>query len=637
MPLRWPPLRRRLLLHLLLLLVPALADVPDRYSSPRPGASAGAGLGNAPAREYLDPTYPIPRPPPSAPSCVVPVLSHSFANTYGAPPATAAYAPPAGCPAPWSLVVLSFSAAIAGDQYDRVAAVWFDGAELLRTTTAEPTPDGIRWTVRKDVTRHSALLRSPPGGVLSVMLENLVNDQYTGVYNVSVSLEFHGVPPYLADAGSSSSSAGAVDSKPPTPTLPESYFQPADLILPISEATGNSIGFWFRIQNSSDSRSKLVSVPSSTYRAVLEVFVSPHSNDEFWYSNPPDIYIRENNLSTARGNAAYREVVVSVDRHFAGSFVPFPVIYTGGINPLFWQPVAALGAFNLPTYDVELTPFLGLLVDGKAHEIALSVVDGIAEWLVDANLHLWLDPASSSVSAALDRYRTPRLSITRRYSTRLLDGSFKIRAKRKSRFSGWVKSSFGNFTTEVETELETTSLVEFAQQGRNKTVRLQAEQETEVTVRSSETRKEVGKVETEAKFPLRLEMVTEDGGNGTYVMRTNLTHSLSVETDAEAEGLFERAARLADEQAAAGWMLVRDHDVLNGSAATTQAYRYSDGAGRVERAIDTLDGAVLSDNVTESYSALGVAASTSAAACCRGRRRCHGIVAAKCSDDVAAM
>ncbi|PUZ66111.1 hypothetical protein GQ55_3G280600 [Panicum hallii var. hallii] len=632
MPLRAPPLRLPLLL-LLLLLVPALADFPDRYSSPRPGASAA--LGNAPAQEYLDPTYPTPRPPPSAPSCVVPVLSYSFANTYGAPPATAAYAPPAGCPAPWSLVVLSFSAAVAGDQYDRVAAVWLDGAELLRTTTAEPTPDGIRWTVRKDVTRHSALLRSPPGGVLSVMLENLVNDQYTGVYNVSVSLEFHGVPAYLADAGSSSSAAGAVDSNPPTPTLPESYFQPADLILPISEATGNSIGFWFRIQNSSDSRSKLVSVPSSTYRAVLEVFVSPHSNDEFWYSNPPDIYIRENNLTTGRGNAAYREVVVSVDRHFAGSFVPFPVIYTGGINPLFWQPVAALGAFNLPTYDVELTPFLGLLVDGKAHEIALSVVDGIAEWLVDANLHLWLDPASSSVSAALDRYRTPRLSITRRYNTRLLDGSFKIRAKRKSRFSGWVKSSFGNFTTEVETELKATSVVEFTHQGRNKTVRLQAEQETEITVRSSETRKEVSKVETKAKFPLWLEMVTEDGENGTYVMKANLTHSLSIETDAEAEGLFEREARLADEQAAAGWMLVRDHDVLNGSAATTQAYRYSDGAGRVERAIDTLDGAVLSDNVTESYSALDVAASTSTAACCRVRR-CHSIVAAKCSD-VAAM
>ncbi|RCV17845.1 hypothetical protein SETIT_3G252500v2 [Setaria italica] len=628
MPLRAPPL----LLHLiLLLLVPALADVPDRYSSPRTGASAGGGLGNSPAREYLDPTYPAPRPPPLAPSCVVPVLSYSFANTYGAPPATAAYAPPAGCPAPWSLVVLSFSVAIAGDQYDRVAAVWLDGAELLRTTTAEPTPDGVRWTVRKDVTRHSALLRSPTGGVLSVMLENLVNDQYTGVYNVSISFEFHGAPSYLADAGFSAG-AGAVDRKPATPTLPESYFQPADLILPVSEATGNSSGFWFRIQNSSDSRSKIVTIPSSTYRAVLEVFVSPHSNDEFWYSNPPDIYIRENNLTTGRGNAAYREVVVSVDRHFAGSFVPFPVIYTGGINPLFWQPVAALGAFDLPTYDVELTPFLGLLVDGKPHEIALSVVDGIAEWLVDANLHLWLDPASSSVSAALGSHSTPRLSITRRYITRLLDGSFEIGAKRKYRFSGWVKSSFGNFTTEVEAELKATSLVEFSDQGRNKTVRLQAEQDTEVTVRSSETRREVGKVETEAKFPLWLEMVTEDGENGTYVMRTNLTHSLRVETEAEAQGLFERETKLADEQAAVGWMLVRDHSVLNGSAATTQAYRYSDDAGRYERAIDTLDGAVLSDNVTESSRGLDVAASN---ACCRGRR-CHGIVAAKCSD-IAAM
>jgi ribosomal protein S8E len=349
-----------------------------------------------------------------------------------------------------------------------------------------------------------------------------------------------------------------------------------------------------------------VSIPSNTYRAVLEVFVSPHSNDEFWYSNPPDLYIRENDLTTGRGNAAYREVVVSVDGHFAGSFVPFPVIYTGGINPLFWQPVAALGAFDLPTYDVELTPFLGLLVDGKAHEIVLSVVDGIAEWLVDANLHLWLDPASPNVSAALSRYRTPRLSITRRYSTRRpLDGRFEIRAKRKSRFSGWVNSSFGNFTTDVETELEATSLVEFTSQGSNKTVQLQVEQDTEVVVRSSETRKEVGKVETEAKYPLWLEMVTEDGENGTYVMRANLTHSLSVETDAEAEGLFDGETKVVDEQAAVGWMLVRDHDVLDGSAATTQAYRYSDEAGKYERAIDTLDGAVLSDNVTESYRALG--------------------------------
>lgn len=546
----------------------------------------------------------------------MPVLSYSFASTYGAAPAKAAYAPPAGCPAPWSLVVLSFSAACAGEQYDRVAAVWLDGAELLRTTTAEPTPDGVAWTVRKDVTRYSALLRSPPDGVLSVMLENVVNDEYTGVYNVTVSLEFHGTPAYISDTTSPSSSARVDSPDPAPPTLPESYFQAADLILPISEATSNS-GYWFRIQNSSDSRSKLVTIPSNTYRAVLEVFVSPHANDEFWYSNPPDLYIQENNLTTPRGNAAYREVVASVDHHFAGSFVPFPVIYTGGINPLYWQPVSALGAFDLPTYDIELTPFLGLLVDSKAHEIGLSVVDGIAEWLVDANLHLWLDPKSSDVQASLGRYKTPRLSITRRYATQLLDGSFSIRAKRKSAFSGWVKSSLGNLTTEVETELETSSLVWFSNGGKNKTVELRAEQETEVVVRS-ETRKVIGKIETEAKYPLWFYMDTEDGENGTSVVTGSLSHSLNVETEVKS-GSFENKAKLADEQSAEGWMVVKDHDVVNGSATTTQMYRYSDDRWSYQRTIDAVDGAVLSDNVSESYR---VQVQDAANTFCLSGRRC---------------
>ncbi|KAL5202511.1 hypothetical protein ABZP36_013463 [Zizania latifolia] len=581
-----------LYLLVVLLAVPARAEVPGSYAVGHAPRGAGA---NAVANEYLDPTYPLPQPLPAAPSCIVPVLSFSFGDTYGAAPAKAAYAPPAGCSAPWSLVVLTFSASCAGDQYDRVAAVWLDGAELLRTTTAEPTPEGVRWTVRKDVTRYSALLRSPPSGVLSVMLENVVNDQYTGVYSVNVSLEFHGTPPFLSDAASSSGN------DPELPTLPESYFQPADLILPISEVTGNN-GFWFRIQNATDSRSKLVTIPSSTYRAVLEVFVSHHSNDEFWYSNPPDIYIKENNLTTRRGNAAYREIVVSVDHRFAGSFVPFPVIYTGGINPLFWQPVTALGAFDLPTYDIELTPFLGLLVDSKAHEIGISVVDGIAEWLVDANLHIWLDPTTSDVHASLGPYKAPRLSISRRYSTRLLDGNFKIRAKRKSSFSGWVKSSFGNFTTEVETELKANSLVEFTNDGKNKTVTLEAKQETKMQVRA-DTGKVIAKVESEAKYPLSFFADTEDGENGTSVVTVNLSHGLKVETEIETRG-FESTVKLADEQTAEGWMVVLDHDVLNGSVATSQAYRYSDEQREFERMIDIMNGAVLSDNVTESFSAL---------------------------------
>ncbi|KAG6387291.1 hypothetical protein SASPL_152478 [Salvia splendens] len=44
-----------------------------------------------------------------------------------------------------------------------------------------------------------------------------------------------------------------------------------------------------------------------------------------------------------------------------------------------------------PTYDVEITPFLGKLLDSKSHSFGFSVTKGLNFWFVDANLYLWLD------------------------------------------------------------------------------------------------------------------------------------------------------------------------------------------------------------------------------------------------------
>lgn len=234
------------------------------------------------------------------------------------------------------------------------------------------------------------------------------------------------------------------------------------------------------------------------------------------------------------------------------------------------------------------------------------------------------------MQASLGRYRTPRLSISRRYSTQLLNGSFSIRAKRKSFFSGWVKSSLGNLTTEVETELETRSLVEFTNDGRNKTVQMKAEQETEVLVRS-EARKVIGKLKTESEYPLSFYMDTEDGEDGTSLITGSLSHTLSLETKVKSDR-FENEAELVDEQTAEGWMVVKDHDVINGSAATSQMYRYSDDRWRYRRMIDAVDGLVLGDNVSESYRVQG------AAKACLPGRRCDGTAsAAERWVDIAAM
>ncbi|KEH33235.1 peptide N-acetyl-beta-D-glucosaminyl asparaginase amidase A [Medicago truncatula] len=47
-------------------------------------------------------------------------------------------------------------------------------------------------------------------------------------------------------------------------------------------------------------------------KTVLELYVSFHGNDEFWYSNPLNSYITTNGLDTERGNGAYREVCVTI-------------------------------------------------------------------------------------------------------------------------------------------------------------------------------------------------------------------------------------------------------------------------------------------------------------------------------------
>ncbi|XP_010921004.1 peptide-N4-(N-acetyl-beta-glucosaminyl)asparagine amidase A [Elaeis guineensis] len=588
--------------------------------------SPSSGSSSAP-QEYIDPTRPSLLLPDGPPSCSLPVLRHDFANTYGSPPASATYSPPADCPAPWAHVVLDLSVACAGDQYDRIAAVWLDGAELLRTSTAEPTESGVFWRVRKDVTRYSALLRRSNASV-AMMLENIVNDVYTGVYHVNVSLDFYqeeekrrrrpsGEPLALGffpqdssglitaevELGrieerldfSSVEAGNPLTSKAKVPSL---YEEPADLIIPISNEDSAG-GFWFRIQNESDAHFKNFKIPNNTYMAVLEIYVSYHSNDEFWYSNPPDEYIKKNNLTTGRGNGSFREVVAKIDGQFVGSVVPFPVIFTGGINPLFWAPVVSLGAFDLPSYNVDLTPFLGLLLDGQLHNVSLGVTDGIDFWLVDANLHLWLDPHLDSVTAELVSYKAPEISVSRRYMFHLLNGTFKIEAGRKIHFSGWVNSSLGNLTTDVDQKLKYKSLIEFMNDGNYKGVHMKGKVKTDVRIRTG-PKAILSQGTYKSKYPLLIATLALPGENNTYTSKTNLTHTLYEEYTLLRDKVVTTSA-LVDRQDAEGWMLVQDHSVLSGSAGTRQTYQYRDDNGSYLRKVSARDGVLLSDNTTSSY------------------------------------
>ena len=108
----------------------------------------------------------------------------------------------------------------------------------------------------------------------------------------------------------------------------------------------------------------------------------------------PDEYLDKLPADTTYGKGSFREVRVTVDGHLAGVAFPYPVLFTGAIVPSVWRPIPAYGAFDLPTYNIDLTPWIPLLADGQSHTIGLEVAsseeDGSINnnWYVSGNIQV---------------------------------------------------------------------------------------------------------------------------------------------------------------------------------------------------------------------------------------------------------
>ncbi|KAI3875529.1 hypothetical protein MKX03_027726 [Papaver bracteatum] len=553
------------------------------------------------ATEYIEITKPPP-PNPINPNCSVLVLQNDFNNTYGLPPASTIYSPPSNCTGPWNQIFLEYSVSVEGEQYDRISGVWLAGVEILRTSTAEPNPSGIYWKVRKDVTRYSSLFNQS-NLTLSVMLENLVNDEFTGIYHVNVSLLYYQdqdlnpvepIEPLKLNRKLGGLSETRVKDMNNVGAFTNETS--ADLIIPVSDNGGE--GFWFRVQNESDIHTKTIQIPQNTKKAVLEVYVSFHGNDEFWYSNPPNEYIESNHLPTQRGNGAFRQVVATVDGVTVGSVTPFPVIFTGGINPLFWEPVVAIGAFNLPTYDIDLTPFLGFLLDGKNHSFGLGVTDSISFWLVDANLHLWLDHGSDIVQAKSVLSLTPPIQFKIKSKSKGLNGKFSIKGEREFEYTGWVNSSAGNFTTTIQEKFKFKNKIKFDNYGQEKEVEQKIKVKTKITT-VNDIGQEISKSTISRNYPLEIKISTLPGAElDTFLSITNVTHSLEETYTCSLSPNEEVEISVQNSQDSGGWMLVKDHAVLSGTGTTTQVLSYQDQNGCYIRNVTAANGKILQDNTT---------------------------------------
>ncbi|WP_190107675.1 peptide-N4-asparagine amidase [Streptomyces cinnamoneus] len=383
-------------------------------------AIAGLLLGVCPAVAAAPPEFgtdwhdPVTGAPPVATpgttSCKVTVAATEFRDYT---PYKGTYLPPKGCGDRWNKVVLRLEGAVAGRQYDRLGYLQIGGVEVLRTSTPEPSPEGITWNVEKDVTRYSPTLRTTQP--VEMLIGNTVNETYTGVIKVKVTLTF-----YRAEGR-------AEPARTP------------DQVLTLDGAHHEGAVY-----------EGLLTTPRNSERIVAEVYATGSGGgcEEFWYLTVPDAAP----YSCKAKDGPYREVQVSVDGRLAGIAAPFPTVWTGGwSNPFLWYVIPGPRAFDVRPVEYDLTPFAGQLNDGKPHKVAISVAGvpaGQSGWSVPTNVLVWQDAKADRVTGAVTVHRPGKPANTTAYEPgkehRLTsDGGHSLTV------AGYLDTSHGRVTTTV--------------------------------------------------------------------------------------------------------------------------------------------------------------------------------------------
>ncbi|MFD7915557.1 peptide-N4-asparagine amidase [Streptomyces sp. NPDC059752] len=344
------------LLGAIALTAATLAAAGPAYAAAPPAADPPPAEFGTDWHDPLTAAPPVARP--ATRSCQVTLAEAQFRDFT---PYQGSYAPPAACGATgWAKVVLRLDGKVKGRQYDRLGHLAVGGVEILRTSTPQPSPDGITWSVEKDVTRYRDTLARPQP--VEMLIGNVVNDTYTGVIDVKVTLTFY-----------------AADGRNPAPDTP-------DRVLPLTSPS--------------------VTTPRNTERLLAEVYATGSGGgcEEYWYMTTPDAAP----YSCKAADGPYREVQISVDGQLAGIAAPFPTVWTGGwSNPFLWYVTPGPRAFDVQPIRYDLTPYAALLNDGRPHRIDVSVAGvpaGQSGWSTPTNLLLWQDGAREVVTGALTRY-----------------------------------------------------------------------------------------------------------------------------------------------------------------------------------------------------------------------------------------
>ncbi|KAG6890692.1 hypothetical protein C0995_005065 [Termitomyces sp. Mi166 len=302
--------------------------------------------------------FQVAQPPPvptDAKQCTIQVLQRDFAFSFGSAEVVQ-LTPPTDCGSPgsWAAVTLNFTVTSNGTQFDRLGIFTFQNVEIWRTSTPEPTQgDGIIWTYVKDVTRYIPLFAKP--GTFILQLDNLIQPGLDGIYSTTLHATYF---------------ASSLEHPPA---------MRSDLIIPLStfaNDTGNdaSVPPGFSLN---------VTLPQNTVSVFAELYASGNGAEEFWYFNVADEFLPNLPPGTASQRGPFREVRL---------------------------PITSYGALDLPTYFLDLTPFVPIFADGEPHNITIDVASAEANhtilqnWFVSGLLQVNTDESSERTIGNITSY-----------------------------------------------------------------------------------------------------------------------------------------------------------------------------------------------------------------------------------------
>jgi hypothetical protein len=390
---------------------------------------------------------------PPKPSCQQTLMVHTFGWSYGIP-YVGQYTPP-DCD--FNRVSFNLTVTSAGRQFDRLALMFLNDTEIWRTSTAEPTANGIIWTYVKDMTNYISLFKEPQKIIFD--LGNIVDDTYTGSWYTTLTATFF---------------------------TEETSFEPADVIIPVSAHKSSSdLSSAFVVPDSP--AINIITIPQNVKKAVFSISACGQAAEEFWWSNVLSSDTNVFNGTTLYGYSPFRELQLIIDGNLAGVAWPFPVIFTGGIVPGFWRPVVGIDAFDLREDEIDVTAFLPLLCDGKEHSFEIRVagisddgqgngvlVDTVgSNWVVTGKLFIWLDSEDHITTGTIPTISSPAPALKVSSSTTKTGNStvsaldYSVKVTRSFLVDSVVRSSAGKRTVSWKQDLTYSNVGTFTNGGND--------------------------------------------------------------------------------------------------------------------------------------------------------------------------